>query len=449
MPKVLIIGAGPCGLGAAWRLADEGCEDWLVLEQNGYAGGLGASFVDEAGFTWDVGGHVLFSHYGPFDRAIDEVMAGEMLHHQRRAYIRFKERWVPYPFQYNVHRLPVDDCVECLAELAKVPPKPDRSNFLAWNRSVMGKGITEIFMEPYNLRVWSHPLEKMSANWIAERVATIDFRKALRNALTQTDESAWGPNATFAFPRHGGTGEIYRRMADRLGDRIVYGERVTQIDRARRKVKTAAGNQYDYEVLISSAALQDLVPRIADAPADVVEAAQRLAFNSLVIVGLGFKGATRHDQCWMYFCERDMPAYRVTNFGHYSPGNVPDGRDEAFCAYMCEVSFPSDTATAARADDVTAQLIRGLAKAELIGGQDEPVTTYTLTVPRGYPIPTLERDAALVKIHSFLEADGILSRGRFGAYLYEMGNMDHSFMQGWEAAGRTAKGEEETVIGGW
>ena len=60
--RILILGAGPTGLGAAWRLHELGHADWLLLERAPYAGGLAASFTDDAGFTWVVGGHVQFSH---------------------------------------------------------------------------------------------------------------------------------------------------------------------------------------------------------------------------------------------------------------------------------------------------------------------------------------------------------------------------------------------------
>ena len=56
--KIIIIGAGPTGLGAAYRLNELGHQNWVLLEKNDYVGGLSASFVDDAGFTWDVGGHV-------------------------------------------------------------------------------------------------------------------------------------------------------------------------------------------------------------------------------------------------------------------------------------------------------------------------------------------------------------------------------------------------------
>ena len=87
--KYLILGAGPTGLGAANRLAELGENDFLVLERHPYVGGLAASFADRDGYTWDVGGHVVFSHYQAFDRLLDELLleGGDELAGVYRAYV--------------------------------------------------------------------------------------------------------------------------------------------------------------------------------------------------------------------------------------------------------------------------------------------------------------------------------------------------------------------------
>ena len=71
--EYLIIGGGPAGLGAARRLTDKNA-DWFLAEAENSFGGLSNSFVDSAGFTWDLGGHVLFSHYDTFDQHMDEAL---------------------------------------------------------------------------------------------------------------------------------------------------------------------------------------------------------------------------------------------------------------------------------------------------------------------------------------------------------------------------------------
>src|SRR5947209_11332509 len=99
--RIVIIGAGPCGLACARELDRLGCRDWLVLERAARAGGLASSVVDPAGFTWDLGGHVVFSHFGEFDALLADMMGDELLSHERSSYVRYGDRWVPYPFQNN------------------------------------------------------------------------------------------------------------------------------------------------------------------------------------------------------------------------------------------------------------------------------------------------------------------------------------------------------------
>ena len=84
--RIVIIGAGPTGLGAAWRLNELGHANWLLLEQGTEAGGLSASVVDDKGFTWDLGGHVQFSHYDYFDRLMDDLLGPDgWLSHERES----------------------------------------------------------------------------------------------------------------------------------------------------------------------------------------------------------------------------------------------------------------------------------------------------------------------------------------------------------------------------
>src|SRR6266566_10118745 len=95
--RYLIVGAGPTGLGAAWRLEQRGIRDWLIVEAGKVAGGLAQSIVDEHGFTWDLGGHVQFSHYEMFDELMDDLLGGDgWLYHDRDSWVWIRDRFVPY-----------------------------------------------------------------------------------------------------------------------------------------------------------------------------------------------------------------------------------------------------------------------------------------------------------------------------------------------------------------
>ena len=99
------------GLGAGYRLQELGYDDWVILEANDYVGGLATSFTDEAGFTYDIGGHVMFSHYEYYDELVDKLMGGDFTELQREAWVWMEDRFIPYPFQNNIRDLEPADGV--------------------------------------------------------------------------------------------------------------------------------------------------------------------------------------------------------------------------------------------------------------------------------------------------------------------------------------------------
>src|SRR3954452_11904053 len=152
---IVIIGAGPTGLGAAHRLRELGHSNVAVLEANDYVGGLATSFTDEAGFTYDIGGHVMFSHYPYYDDLVDKLMGGDYTELEREAWVWMEDRFIPYPFQNNIRdldRSTVFECINGLIEAQRRDHTP--TNFREWVDGVMGEGIAKHFMIPYNFKVW-------------------------------------------------------------------------------------------------------------------------------------------------------------------------------------------------------------------------------------------------------------------------------------------------------
>ena len=126
---------------------------------------------------YDVGGHVIFSHYKYFDDCINEALPREddWYTHQRISYVRCKEEWVPYPFQNNISMLPREEQVKCMdgmidaameARVANTKPK----TFDEWILRMMGVGIADLFMRPYNFKVWAVPTEKVCLiiSWLTQ-----------------------------------------------------------------------------------------------------------------------------------------------------------------------------------------------------------------------------------------------------------------------------------------
>ncbi len=448
--KIVIIGAGPTGLGAAYRLHELGYDNWILYEKSDDVGGHATSHVDKHGFVWDEGGHVIFSHYPYFDKLIDKVLGKEVHERIRESWIvQGDDSWVPYPFQSNLRYLPKEIQVNCLVGAAKAAANGgsrEASNFRDWILGTMGEGIAEAFMFPYNFKVWTTPLEQMSKGWIADRVAVVDFKRLLENVLYERDDVAWGPNSKFKFPLHGGTGEIYRRMAAYFTEKIKTGKKLVEVDMEQRRVSFADGTGDTYDVLISTAPLDLVAHMIKPVNHRLRDAAQGLEHNNLLVVGLGLKKKIETGRCWIYFTDSAMPCYRATYFSHYSPFNVPNGDIENYSSLMCEMSFR--VGETPDPEKVLDQVTAGLIRAKMLEESDRArvVSRYHRVVGYSYPIPTLGRDRALGVLQPALLEKGIYSRGRFGAWRYEIGNMDHSVMMGVEAANNIVAGEEELVF---
>lgn len=448
MKRILVIGAGPTGVGAARRLHELGYKNWTLYEASDYVGGHAASHVDAKGFVWDEGGHVIFSHYPYFDRLIEDALGSEVNECVRESWIVHGENWVPYPFQNNLRYMPKEIQLKCLLGAARVNGSNNTAaaNFRDWILATFGEGIAEAFMFPYNRKVWTTPLERMSKSWIGERVSVVDFKRLLENVLYSRDDVSWGPNSKFKFPLHGGTGEIYRRAASCFSGNVRCGKKLVEVDTARRTVSFADGSGDSYDILISTAPLDLLIQMMKPADSQLREAAELLEHNNLFILGVGLEKRIETGKCWIYFADAEMPCYRATYFSKYSPFNVPNGDTSRYSSLMCEASIPNGQHI--DADAVWKQTLAGLIRAGVLeeGDKERIVSRYQRFVSYSYPIPTLERDQALHVIQPALLAQGIYSRGRFGAWRYEIGNMDHSVMMGVEAVGHAVAGEKETVF---
>ncbi|MET8909996.1 FAD-dependent oxidoreductase [Micromonospora sp. NPDC004551] len=436
----LIIGAGPCGLAAAHELHRAGARP-VVLERGAVAGGLASSFTDRAGFVWDQGAHVAFSYFGDFDTLLDDVMAGDVLRHQRSSYIRYGDSWVPYPFQHNLSALPTDDAVDCLVKMIDRPDGTVR-NYEDWLLANFGTGIVERFMRPYHEKLWTVPTDEMSTDWVTHRVATVDWRGALRNLVERRTAPGWGPNSTFSYPGSGGIGEPFRRLAARLPD-VRYEAPVRRIDPDARTVTYGSGEHLSYERLVSTMPLTALVSALTRCPAEVRAAAEALRHNRVLVVGVGARGQVDPAWHWLYFPESGYPFYRITNMGLFAGANMPEPR-ESHVSYLAEIALPADGGWP---DDDAAvrRTVAGLERAGLLPDPGAVVSRYVRRIPMAYPIPTLDRTDAVALILDHLETRGIYSRGRFGVWLYEYGNMDHAMKMGSDVARHLLTGETERI----
>ena len=270
------------------------------------------------------------------------------------------------------------------------------------------------------------------------------------NILFEKDDISWGPNSTFQFPKNGGTGAIWKAVGELVGmDKISLGTTLTAVDYEKKEATVLRNGKSEtirFEHFLSTAPLDQLVKLVRPAlGAELLKAAELLKFSTSHIIGIGLKGKpvdALKTKCWLYFPESDCPFYRVTVFSNYSPKNVPDISKQ--WSLMAEVS--ESTVKPVNKETLVEQVILGALNTKLIESRDDIISTWTFSAPHGYPTPSLERDRALNALLPALDKLGLFSRGRFGAWKYEVSNQDHSCMQGVEWVNRVKLGVPEITV---
>jgi protoporphyrinogen oxidase len=297
--------------------------------------------------------------------------------------------------------------------------------------------------------VWAHKPCMMNKEWIGQRVSVVDIKRVLGNVILDREDASWGPNSTFKYPKFGGTGGLFDRMRPYVQDNLRLGSPVACVDVDASEVVFEDGRREKYDHLLSTMPVDRLIGSMkGQVPDTVRDEAAQLRHSGSLIVGVGVKQPAPSTKCWMYFPEDNCPFYRLTYLSNYSPEVVPDARTH----YSILAEISTSEFKYEEPECIVEDTIRGLVNTKMLSERDtkDIVDTHLIRRDYTYPIPSLERDKALAAIHPFLESKNIYSRGRFGAWRYEVGNMDHSVAQGVEWVNRLVKAEsfdELTYLG--
>lgn len=429
---MLIIGAGPTGLSAAYHYRG----DYVIVEKESCVGGLCRSIYDR-GFVFDHAGHIFFTSDPYVADVLAPMLLGENVHWQyREAWVYSQGVYTRYPFQASTFGLPVEVVKECIlgAVEAQRNYRSDLEprNFAEFMQAQWGSGICKHFMAPYNRKIWTVPPEEMDWSWMAGRVPQPNLEEIIDGAL-RPQAKPMGPNARFAYPLRGGFEALMRgwlRFLD--GGRVWTNTRVTAVDPAGRVAVLSDGRTVHYERLINTAPLPEFLKLLTNVPGDVQEAGRQLRTVSVRCVNLGVARPDVSDKHWIYFPEEQPVFHRIFVQSNVSPHVAPAG-----CSSLtAEISYSPTKPLPAQGEALIERVIADAQAVGLLRPSDTILVANEADIPYGYVLPDLHKDAAVARILEWLRPWGILSAGRFGEWQYL--NTDQCFLAGRKAAEQAA-----------
>lgn len=408
---VIIIGACLAGLAAARALVDKGNE-FLVLEAGDRVGGL-CRTEHVNGFSFDYSGHLLHLKGEKVRSIIRDDLGIELEEHVRRASVHVEGTYVPYPIQANFGRLSPATVKRCIEGYRRSSADPDtvEQSFPEWARGQFGDGLAEIFMIPYNRKLYVHPLEEMEPSW-TDRFIPRPEAEAMERAARGEDTGTYGYNATFLYPSRGGIEILPKALAGGMEDRILLGRRVASVDTGRRTVEVQSGEKYAYGDLISTVPLPDLLRMVSDLPADLIAPAERLRCSAVTVLCLGCDLPTDREEHWIYFPEQRYPFYRVGVFSNFSPSMAPPGTS----SYYVEIAHRPGEAPDEAA--LTDKATRALIDLGIVPNGGRTSAGLLLSIPCAYVFFDRFRQRNLASILAGLKERSIHSIGRYGAWEY-------------------------------
>jgi protoporphyrinogen oxidase len=440
--NVVIIGAGPAGLTAAYMLTKRGVAS-TVLEADSVVGGISRTAMRD-GWRFDIGGHRFFTKVKPVDDLWFEILGpDDFLRRPRLSRIYYRKKFYDYPIvaMNALKNLGPVEAVRCMGSYAwvRIKPPKDKSTLEGFVASRFGWRLYEHFFKTQSEKVWGVPCTEIQADWGAQRIKNLSIGRAVLEALTPKklkQRRSKGKQVTslieeFNYPKYG-PGMMWERCTELVSERgtkVVMDSLVTKVEhsdgRATAVTATSNGvsNRYECTDVISSMPISALLKAMdPPVPPDVQQAADDLRYRAHITVALVVPEEFSFPDNWIYINDADVKVGRVQNFGRWSPHLVKDGRTclglELFVDEGDEWWTMSD-------EDLIASGKRELEQIDLLDAS-KVEAGYVVRTPKAYPFYDAHYKENVAKLAAWLaeHAPNVYPVGRNGMHRYN--NQDHS-----------------------
>ena len=320
MDRIVILGAGISGLGASYAFRKKGMSS-VILEKDDDYGGLCGGF-DINGFHFDRFVHLSHS-LDEEVKTLFRLSSPEIITHIPNPYNIYKRTWIKHPAQNNL--FPLEEWEKKLI-IKDFLNRPNVSNGVAnyeqWLRIQYGAYFAEHFPMVYTRKYWMKDACELRTEWVGKRL----YQPSVDEVI-QGSRSSETPMTYYAkemrYPKEGGYKAFLKEFAK--DSDIRYHAEVCRIDPENRIVFTKSGLSFDYDRLISSIPLPEIIKCIDNIPEEVLSATEQLECTSGYHISVGLKTKNIPPYIWWYIYDEDILSARVYSPSLKSPHNAPEG----------------------------------------------------------------------------------------------------------------------------
>jgi protoporphyrinogen oxidase len=438
MPNIVVLGSGMAGLGAAYKLHDEGITPTLY-DKNAYHGGHTTSVRYDNKFIFDLGPHISFTK----DTRIQDLLADAVDQQYETVQIHlnnyWRGHWPTHPVQLNLHGLPEDVIIKVIEDFVEERgrPEPPIKNYADWLVASFGRTFAELFPMQYTRKYHTTTAENMTTDWLGPRIYRPNLEEVLRGAISRTP-----PNVHyithFRYPTHGGFVSYLKKFVPLVNLKL--GHQLASIDPKSRQLSFSNGHVTKYDGVVSSVPLPDLLRMIEGAPREVVDAAGRLACSTCVLVNIVVNRSDLSVAHMSYFYDEDICFSRLSFPHMLSANNIPEGMG----SIQAEVYFSEKyKPLTGKPEDWIEPVVADLGRCGILRDSDTIVFRGSWLLRYANVIFDLDRPAALKAVHAYLNDIGIAYCGRYGDWGYMW--TDESFKSGELAAEKALTAVKSTV----
>ena len=453
---VVVIGAGPAGLTAAYELVRHNISV-AVLEQDTLVGGL-ARTVEYRGFRFDIGGHRFFTKVASIKCLWHAMLGSALLVRPRLSRIFYRGRFFDYPLKplNALYNLGVGEALLILGSYlwSKFFPITPEISFADWVTNRFGKRLFRMFFETYTEKVWGIPCQTISAQWAAQRIQGLSLRSTLMNMFFGNYMQRGKKNIKtlideFLYPRLGPgmMWEAFQRAIVASGGEIELECKVVRLLHDGKRISSVGtltgGRQIEWQSdhFISSMPLLNLIHALSPPPPEtVIAAANSLQYRAFLTVALIINSAELFPDNWIYVHDDSVRVGRIQNYKNWSPDMVPE--QSKTCLGMEYFCTSGDDLWDMPDHDLVLLATRELASILMIT-EDIVNDGVVVRMPKAYPVYDEKYPQAVATIREYLDRFiNLQVIGRNGMHRYN--NMDHSMLTGMMAV-RNVSGEKHDL----